>query len=147
MEQRQAFFSVALDSIRAIDVLYLDKPHARVRMLICKLISTIVSDAALMKRHLAMLLSKAALTAAARGGTRRLAAATAVVVVVAATATAVVVATAAENQKNQNDAAATVVVTEEIHTSTSFRLHYILLRKVRCVTKAQRIFCRCAYFL
>ena len=99
-----------------------------------------------MKRYLAMLLSKAALTAAARG-MRCLAAAAAVVVVVTATATAVVVATAAENQKDQNDAAAAVVVTEEIHTSTSFRLHYILLRKERCVTKAQRIFCRCAYFL
>ena len=100
-----------------------------------------------MKRYLAMLLSEAALTATARGGTRCLAAAAAVFVVVAATATAVVVATAAENQNDQNDAAAAVVVTEEIHTSTSFRLHYILLRKERCVTKAQRIFCRCAYFI
>jgi hypothetical protein len=65
---------------------------------------------------------------------------------VVAAATSVIVAAAAENQENQNDAAAAVVVTEEIHASTSFRLHYILLQKARCVTKAQRIFHRCAYF-
>jgi len=88
----------------------------------------------LQTRYLTIALSKAALTTAARGLV-----AAAATVVVAATA-AVVVAAAAENQENQNDAATAVVVTKEIHTSTSFRLHYILLQKERCVTKAQRFF-------
>jgi hypothetical protein len=57
----------------------------------------------------------------------------------AAAAVVTVVAAAAENEKNKNDAAATVVVTEEIHTFTSFRLHYILLTNLKSVTDKERL--------
>ena len=84
-------------------------------------------DAALVRRLAVSALSKAALKSTA-------AAVVATAAVVAAAA-AIVAAAAAENEKNQNNAAAAAVIAEEIHALTSFRLHYILLRKGKSVTE------------
>ena len=66
------------------------------------------------------------------------AAATVVATAAAVVVAAAVAAAAAEDEQDQDDAAASAVITEEIHTLTSFRLHYILLRKEKCVNPITR---------